>query len=485
MMSSSFKGHPSRKKFFNEALFADTLRGRDSTGVFVVHPNKKEVNIFKRAMPAYDFLDSKRYEKFADTYGASPFVVGHNRAATRGGVSNRTAHPFAHDNIVMVHNGTLTNHRTFPECNTFDVDSEALCYTINNLGAKEALERAVGAFAVVWYDISTGKLNLVRNTERPLSYAYCKEEESILFASEPMMLLWIAFRNKIQLETTKILPAGIILSFDSEDLDNPTEEKITLKTQTTTYYNHQNSHYKKPNPPPTKQTNVVPFANGKGDGTLESEKRKRRAKRRLRAHGFRFGELLEFDTVDFEPYTPGMGHVGKLAGIVVQGTSSVLVEAHEFKAISFLDGEIYAGEIDSIRFGDTPMNDVIIVKDARRVIENDAAKEEDKRTTCITKRCMYPPCLDTISCKKHNECGCANVSKTIDIGEKKFNGPKGEKVTRKEFLKLAADGCANCSGNIDIVYHDRCQFLDVAHGGGVLCHSCSEDFEKGILGAIH
>lgn len=182
------------KEMFIDMLFADALRGLDSTGLFVV--NKwGNVDWAKEASVSADFLENKEADKILNKYYSAMAMVGHNRKATIGKVSDETAHPFIEDDFILVHNGTLTNHKELND--KVDVDSHALCHAIASDGIDKALDKVKGAYAIACYDTKNKKLFLARNKERPLWI--CESEDMFAFASEPWLLYGMAWRNEIKL----------------------------------------------------------------------------------------------------------------------------------------------------------------------------------------------------------------------------------------------------------------------------------------------
>lgn len=99
-------------KFFKQALFADTLRGFDSTGIFVMDTKTmQQPEVFKKAIAAPDFLQLARTNDLLRDTRDWNIMIGHNRHATKGSVDHHTAHPFQIGDITLVHNGTINNHR--------------------------------------------------------------------------------------------------------------------------------------------------------------------------------------------------------------------------------------------------------------------------------------------------------------------------------------------------------------------------------------
>ena len=201
-------------KFFQQALFTDTLRGFDSTGIMLKEDKSAKLDIWKKAMAAPDFLQLSRTKSMFSGMTNWHVMVGHNRAATRGAVKDHTAHPFQFGDITMVHNGTVYNHRSLPGGNTFDVDSEAIAYAIAQEGPDAVVEKLDGAFTLVWHDNSDGTVNLVRNEERPLAIATVKGKNTLLISSEGPMLRWLAMRNGLIVDKIVEPKPGELFTFN-------------------------------------------------------------------------------------------------------------------------------------------------------------------------------------------------------------------------------------------------------------------------------
>lgn len=237
-----------KKDIFNDLLYADTLRGVDSTGIALVD---KDQNIFtyKRALPAFDFLSLPAYTRLINKIDPKIYL-GHNRAATHGSVLNHNAHPFTVDHITLAHNGTINNHKDLPDGKDFAVDSHYVAHSIAKFGYEETLKNIRGAFALTWYDSKEDKFFMVRNTQRPLSYATYGKGDVLVYASEGEMLPWVIARNKkvlddnwwIELEDQKLYV------FDTEDLLNPEIRDVDFHTYTTTPSSYKPSTSKKVEP---------------------------------------------------------------------------------------------------------------------------------------------------------------------------------------------------------------------------------------------
>lgn len=219
---------------FMQLLYANALRGDDSTGLICVEKDST-FHVAKQASEAAFF--APQYIG-SDTYKAmwsqGKAYIGHNRKKTVGKVADETAHPFVVGNeFAMVHNGTLYNHKQLADT---EVDSEALAQVLAKAfeaedyipTLEETLGKVNGAYAVAMYDQRHHAIRLLRNKERPLAYA---ETTSAYFvASEAAMLFWIMTRNGFNPKDFEIkpVPEHTLLTFDL-DKNTLTEEVVVPK----------------------------------------------------------------------------------------------------------------------------------------------------------------------------------------------------------------------------------------------------------------
>lgn len=192
-------------------LYTDALRGPHSTGVAAVDKDKV-ISVLKRAEHAFDFLQDRRADRIIN--GQVNVLLGHNRWATKGAINSRNAHPFKFDGIVGVHNGTLRGQWRLPDNKEFDVDSENIYHSIKEKGIDWTHENLEGAYALAWYDRETNQIQMVRNNERDLYYAFTKDKKTLCWASEYHMLTWLAGRNNIELEQGFQLAEHTLNSFE-------------------------------------------------------------------------------------------------------------------------------------------------------------------------------------------------------------------------------------------------------------------------------
>lgn len=200
-----------------ELLFMDTLRGQDSTGVTMVR-NDGTVKMIKKATWAPALMCNKEFTKLQDElFKVGKCFLGHNRKATVGDVTSENAHPFVVNNeFILMHNGSLHTHKHLADT---QVDSEAIAIYLHQHWDDDAtaeekaktLAKIGGAWALVWYDMRTEKVNIVRNAQRPMFYV--EDKGTLIYASDEHMLRAACTRNGIA-TAPKSLPAYTLLTFD-------------------------------------------------------------------------------------------------------------------------------------------------------------------------------------------------------------------------------------------------------------------------------
>ena len=102
------------EKAFKFLLELDTTRGPHSTGVFigVRTPTQFMTNkLIKSLGTPWDLYNKPEWK--TALHGMNKVLIGHNRYATRGAVSELNAHPFEFGRVVGAHNGTIYNHHFF------------------------------------------------------------------------------------------------------------------------------------------------------------------------------------------------------------------------------------------------------------------------------------------------------------------------------------------------------------------------------------
>lgn len=242
IISKSYNGFTIKEKeMFDDLLYIDALRGEDSTGAMAIDTDGN-LEMHKEASVAGYFQASEEYKTMCRNLvrdGAA--VVGHNRKATKGNITDENAHPFVvDDRIILVHNGTLYgDHKKIADT---EVDSHAIAHLIHEKGddVEAALRELNGAYALIWYDVHAKSMNFVRNSQRPLWF--CETPSAWMWASEPGMLIMTLQRHQQQLTiNTKLeeLPVGELHTFTRDGKQWKKEVKkldLTTKSDATTWY---------------------------------------------------------------------------------------------------------------------------------------------------------------------------------------------------------------------------------------------------------
>lgn len=184
------------ESLMKKLLLWDWLRGPDATGLAAIRSNGDCVisKVDNHPLTLFEMSSFSRALRGLD----SKVFLGHNRAATRGRNNTANAHPFVYGDIVGAHNGTLdySAQSALEDAleEKFDVDSQALIAAISRLGIKDTIEMISGAWSIVYYNRKDNTLNMIRNKERPMWYAYSKEFNRLFWSSE-----WEYIRSAIKL----------------------------------------------------------------------------------------------------------------------------------------------------------------------------------------------------------------------------------------------------------------------------------------------
>ena len=198
------------REVFTQMLIADTLRGTMGTGTFIVKSDGSEPRSLKIGADAFALLRDKSFADFFEpktkgVYDAKApkdiILIGHNRYKTTGNQTTEHAHPHREGNIILVHNGTIPSYTDLPKFKSFDVDSHALAYSIDKIGIDETIAKTHGSYAIIYFDMKEKTLNIIRNSDRPLSMGYDEKSKRVFFASEYKMLEWILHRNSLLADT--------------------------------------------------------------------------------------------------------------------------------------------------------------------------------------------------------------------------------------------------------------------------------------------
>lgn len=214
---------------YHDMMWAGALRGMHGTGSLIVKKDY-ETKVIKCAGTP---LHLRMEEEFDKAISFSDRVLfGHNRHATVGNHSDENAHPFDFPIVAGAHNGTLRGRSDYhlDHRKKFGTDSEALYFNINNHGVEEVIPKMEGAWALTWWNKVEGTINFLRNSERPLHYAFSKSGQQMYWASEAHMLRWILNRNGVELADAGIMS----LKVDTHVKWDVTDGNETFKEPTIT-----------------------------------------------------------------------------------------------------------------------------------------------------------------------------------------------------------------------------------------------------------
>lgn len=214
---------------FSQMAILTQLRGIHNSGVFALDGSKPKASakILKCIGPSGNLIYEKGWEAWWKYAGESASaLVGHGRHATVGKITKANAHPFKHEHITMVHNGTIRGG--LDKEHEAEVDSHQLCKQMAADGIEEALRKAFGAFAVVAHDEEKGQLFIVRNSERPLHYI--EGANKIYIMSEQHALDYLYKRSAaVQHGTIKEFLANQVYIFDFESGELAQEGNVVKK----------------------------------------------------------------------------------------------------------------------------------------------------------------------------------------------------------------------------------------------------------------
>lgn len=191
-------------------------RGADGTGMFWAKTDGISGH-YKKAGNPFWLLFDKTFNKDVRPIleKDAKFVVGHNRAATKGLINDANTHPFCHGPITLVHNGTINSGLDVPNDGT---DSEEICKALASDEGVKVFGRIYGAWTAIWYDERDKKLRFLLNGLRPLAMVKSHAGD-IYFASKLKMLEWIMDEHKYGIKSEVFLKTDVIYAFDLETLE--------------------------------------------------------------------------------------------------------------------------------------------------------------------------------------------------------------------------------------------------------------------------
>lgn len=362
---------------FSQLLAANTVRGYHSTGL--VYGGTYSAEVYKKAVPGYDFVELAVVDRILTAYEEHSFLIGHNRAATRGTISTRNAHPFEHGHITGVHNGTLITYKDLVEGSDpmYAVDSEYIFRGLEQRGAKELIPLINGAYNLLWYDATDNKVHMIRNEDRPYYFAKVKGKDVLFGGSEMGMLSWILNRNSLTIEDVIMPDQMTEYVFDLEgDIMTPQEIK------------HEEYQYTAP-----AATNM----------TANRSNVTQRIPRRI-----------EFTAKEYTPYGNTVPDKGKWTGTSVSGEDVVVYQAADD---SMSPGEWYTGLTRTAR---TEYATYAVDIDSVKLVAADGLRDAvgGEMYRCVGCKGYFPE-EELMFCSDAPLCGdCIDHYETIDKEDK-------------------------------------------------------------------
>lgn len=182
-------------KIIHSLAMLATLRGTDGAGIAAgdIDPEKGPYWA-KQAETAQLSLDKNTLSTYVDD---GKWCIVHARAATIGAIVTAACHPFDFENVIGVHNGTVSAiNSALPGHNCIN-DSETIYAAINATdptGVADILKDIdYGAYALAWYDKRLQALRFARNGDRPLWFY--KHHHTWFWHSEPSAIAMAIARH--------------------------------------------------------------------------------------------------------------------------------------------------------------------------------------------------------------------------------------------------------------------------------------------------
>jgi hypothetical protein len=205
---------------FLKLLFMSSFRGLDSTGVMGIKEDKKQfvVSMLKSATNPLNFYEQHKdaFDKHIHT-SDSKAIIGHTRAATKGTIVRKNAHPFDTPRFVGVHNGGFFGDVLKLKDKDCETDSEQFYWYLNQHGLQDTLQEVNQescAFALAFYDKREKTLNFIRNDKRPLHFAPVMGGNTIYVASESSFLRFVLDRDRTAVKEVYTIKPWHLLKYD-------------------------------------------------------------------------------------------------------------------------------------------------------------------------------------------------------------------------------------------------------------------------------
>ena len=430
---------------FYQGLILDTIRGKHSTGAAIVQDC--DAMYHKNAIPGSDFVETSQFHNMIRNTALNKPVsmLGHNRSATMGKVNKANSHPFEIDNILGMHNGTLRKTGKLDSIK-FDTDSEALFNHIQKHGVNDALNKAEGAYCLVWFDSQENKVFFVRNNERPLFFAKEKDTDTLFYGSEAEMLWWLCNRNNVNIESTYQIETETLYTFDlgAKQVSKPYVHKMRVESEYPAYpqeyWGYGNTH--------------DTYNTGQHNKGKNNKNKSFNSTEELKKMGFKKDDKIKVAVFDHKPYTNHTDK-GKVEAFMVNSPwTSVTI--HGVSEDLFID-----------------IPDVVDV-----YINSLVELNGDKSLLCSLPQ-GYDDVQD-ITSRGINYANSGGPSQKKLNGPEFYKGPDGIYVTKDEveLRVLESHGCGMCGDDIPEEDYDNLEW----HGNTPICPFCVEEWKEQFLG---
>lgn len=457
------------QKALAELLFFDSIRGFDSTGIAVIPRAKSSPPfILKKAIPGFAFIDLEEYEQVVRAQISPGIFLGHNRAATRGEVSDANAHPFVADHITLVHNGSINNMKFLDAGVKSDVDSEHIAHAIAKYGASEVLPKLDGSAILVWYNATENSMNIAKTRDRYIHWIF-DDKDTCWFASEREMLWSVLRRNGITPKSTFFQPDEF--HHYKWELSNDADKPGKLTKQ--------------------KFEEHIP------EWKLQQERWEReRATKRSHYSGESYGNPYrppstsekQSESGDDSNSNSSMGSTGETSAARYECTASNKIRRINRTLEKF--GLCVGSEIIISRHSWTPQPDVKSVVGNMIGHWNSASLQRTvkvrmfdiaegywtNRPASGQNRVIVYNCGDEIVSREFGggkESVLYAKPKAVRMSDMR-QGPANKLITRDEFVLLAAEGCPWCNGRVDNTDHEEIEWVRERP----LCKDCSSNFSQ-------
>lgn len=448
-----------KRMFITQSLVVDSLRGQGGAGVGLVDTSNRSIRTFKRGLCGTDFVMSNMFNIGRISIDKDiSIVLGHNRAATVGDISDENSHPFHfkgdRGEVLFMHNGTLNGYYGLVRTPGFShrVDSAYAAMAMASREPEEVLKEVRGVYVFVWYDAVKHTFNIARNDNRDIFFIYTPLG-GLYFASEYLMLNWIMDRCKIASKGTVYseVQDHTWLEWDIGPQGNVTGKPRAHKIEPrhdayspATWFG--GAHY--------------------GRDREDTSARTRPVEKLITKYNIKVGQELNMTPDSFEPYNSGGNNsiYGKMWVDIMEGPETKDIK--DLDKLEFLVHSVTRQEYVEYKKNWSKWLPCRVVG----VSTND--KSPETIIVSIDKECMG-------TYKRYPELPKKEDNTSLVIG------PNNAMIPIETWRALAKPGCAFCSEKIPEENFNKLVWIPGTAPQSVLCSKCGEDEEILELVNVH